>query len=180
MAFSFKGDELRRMESGDYFCSLVKGYYEYMAEDSGIAISFAERNLALAHEFWLEEVDNFRRLLGGEPCQYKRAASLTYWLYREPPVSKWELMVEARESISGEEHRDLHDYLSTRGRELCAFRLGYDISKYYKKREDHGHGIDPVYNISREVVDDTIFLIKKAKLNVEGLYLSFKLLFETR
>lgn len=177
MPFSFKGDELRKMESREYFHSLVKRYYEYMAEDGGIKMSFADENLTLAHEFWLEEVSNFRRLLGSEPCQYKRAASLTYWLYREPPVSRWEPMIETRDVLGREEDRILYDYLSQRGRELCAFRLGYDLARYYRKEEDARNGLDRPYGISRDVVDDAIFLIKRAKLNVEGLYLSFKIFF---
>ncbi|MCJ2079890.1 hypothetical protein [Methylobacterium sp. J-090] len=159
------------------FSKAVQDYYIYLVDGTGIKLTFDDRRMAYAHEFWNDDINALpRRMKSGDPDHFKKSGFLAFWLRREPPIMCWDDRGVEYDSLPKSIAFQV-DYLKTYGREYGAFMLGYSICRHFESTRNGGAYDGSRYDLTQKYVDDMMFFMKRMNVSPHALFMIYESLF---
>jgi hypothetical protein len=154
------------------FKEYVQGIFLECYEGTNLRPVFDPERQEWAWEFWKEDLLRLEPQVNGPPCHLKRAAFLTFWLRREPPIAVVNEISSYDDLPRDKKYQT--DFLLQYGREYCALRAGYELALFGQKQSLPGH-IDSsgMYGLTNKFIDDTVEFLKRKSVSPHALYLIY-------
>lgn len=159
----------------ELFEAAIIRFYDFMLEDTGVAISYSKVRMLRAHSMWRRELDRLEGILNNQPCEFKSAGALTHWLYKEQPVDSWDFSAVTEKNM--QENGIFIRFVAKNAREHFPFKFSFDTCRNYVLHSDRKNGKESNYTISEKFIKDIVYFMRNDYISSGSLYLIFLSIF---